>query len=147
MDFPEVEELFLKDFLTSLKKRRKAIKYNFKNLNCQKVYEVHDNYQVERLELYLGNDGYSHDRQFQFDIWPDRWMRASGKLSSRNKNYWRWEYDGRLLPVVSSRELVQAIEDSTQFAPWENLENLPNYLNQVSGIWSPILAKGPVGVK
>lgn len=147
MDIPNVENEFLADFLVSLKKRRKAIRYGFDEVICQKVYDNFEDHREEKIELHLSQNWYEKSELFQFNFWEDRWVQSSAYCITKKGKIWSWSHRGRLFPVIEGRELVRIVESSYYLTPLDfEKENIEDYLNRVKTLWAPILGNGPVEV-
>jgi hypothetical protein len=130
-------ENFIDDFLASFAKRRKAIKYQLRELSVERVVERDLDGESRKLEILL--IPLMPRTRIEVSAWEDRWISVSASRSS--KEGWRWLYShqGRLLGGLGGRGLVVAIEESISAAHSANAGSTSHF----ERIWTPILAAGP----
>ena len=124
---------YLKLLTKVLIKRRKAIKYQIKSGEFQKVIEKEANKpDVEKLEITLNLTNQIVLRLF---VWGDRWVWIDVRRSSKKGWLFEWESSGRVLQD-SERIVVSALEQSFLYAKTSNETELIK-------IWNKVLFNGP----
>jgi len=97
---PNSDDAFLSEFLTSLKKRSKSLKYNNQTIKCEKVYVEEDDARSEKIELEI--HPYITNAKMHIDIWHDRWVSVSCWERSKDEK-WDYAYDGKLIPIYGGQ--------------------------------------------
>lgn len=148
MELPEAHTHFLADFLSALRKRQKAIKHHYSDFSCHKVYENYEDFREEKIELEFFGSITGGGPWFRFDFWEDRVVRISGRWNLKNRGtLWKWEYQGKLFPSFSGKQIVEAIESSCAYATQvREGEDLQVYLKRVDDIWRPMVATGDLRI-
>ena len=124
---------YLKLLSSALNKRRKAIKYQVKNSEFQKVIEKEINKpDTEKLEITLDLRNHIVLRLF---VWEDRWIWVDVRKSSKKGWLFEWEMSGRALQG-SARIIVSTLEKSFFFSKTSDVTGL-------NKIWNKVLHKGP----
>ena len=128
---------FIEDLLAALARRRKAIKYQLRELSIERVVERGLDGETRKLEIVL--TPFTPRTLIEVFAWEDRWISVSASRSS--KEGWRWTYThhGRLLGGLGGRGLVGAIEESISAAHSANDGSTDHFKR----LWTPILAVGP----
>lgn len=128
---------FLADVVTSLRRRRKALRHEIRELRIERIIERGDDGAREKLEIHCGDARRLGMRLF---VWDDRWLWFDAREGSKADG-WLWEYtrDGRLFGDDPGRRLVKALEDSIA----ATFELSRNDLARLARIWTPLLARGP----
>lgn len=137
---PSFKDEFLESVAESLRKRRKSLKHRSRRILVNKTYEVTDGKREERLDVFL--ESWS-DAQLQMAAWPNRFVWLDGSLLTKKGWTWNWTYEGRLLGAVSARAAVEALEKTFDLAFGMNEARV----GELTAVWKPLLAKGPVEIR
>jgi hypothetical protein len=137
---PSFKNEFLEEVAESLRKRRKSLKHRSRQILVNKTYEMTDGKQEERLDAFL--ESWS-DAQLQMVARSNRFVWLSGGLLTKKGWTWNWTYEGRLLGAVSARAAVEALEKTFDLA--FSMEEAR--IGELTAVWKPLLAKGPVEIR
>lgn len=129
---------FLEDLLASLRKRRKALRHQVRDLSIERIVERSEGGDRGKLEIACVASGRARLRLF---AWEDRWVWFDARCGSKDGWVWQFTRDGRLLAAEPGRGLVEAMERSIAAA----FELTPEGLSRLEDIWTPLLARGPRG--
>ena len=145
---PEFNNAFLADIAFSYKKRRKSLKHRTSKMSCVKSYNntsENRNECEEIFELTVETPGASKRAVFQLHAWEDRWVWVDGRQSISKQGWlWEWTHEGRFIGDGGGRQLIEALEKSISLSP--SFSDHP-YQAQITGVWKPILASGPVALR
>jgi hypothetical protein len=126
------ESPFLDDLLSSLTRRRKAIKHRVRALRAERVSDSSDGLESAKVEIQC--DLLAPRTMLRLNAWADRWIWVDARRSGKSGWVWQFTTEGRLLGDQLARELVAALEASIGAQGIES---------DLRAIWAPILAQGP----
>lgn len=129
---PPRESTFLGDLLSSLTRRRKAIRRRVRTLRFERMSDAIDGSELAKVEIEC--DLLASRTVLRLNAWDDRWVWFDARRSSKTGWVWQFTAEGRLLGNQLTRELVAAFEASIGAQGSEE---------DLRAIWAPILARGP----
>jgi hypothetical protein len=137
---PTFEDDFLNAVVESLRRRRKAISHKSAAIRVERIREVDGNCETEKLEINLK----LYDKiSVRLHAWQTRWIWLDVRKSSKRGWVWSWEQEGRPLPPLGGREIVDALETTHDLAFDMNAART----HEFTAIWAPMLARGPVSIR
>ncbi len=146
MDIPKFNRGFLSEVSESLRKRSKAIRHATHGQHLQKVIiRDEQGYDEEKFEVDLAGSATSgQDPEYCFHFWEDRWCLIDGRQYSKAGWVWEHRIEGRILPLVPSRNIVSLIEQTYHLYQIQSHEPGDfDTLSAVDALWEPILAAKP----
>ena len=138
--WPSFDDNFLADLSAALKKRRKALKHKSRLLNCERLIESDDGVRTEKMELDI--QLWTRNR-LKVHAWSDRWLWVDARAPTKKGWAWEWDYDGRLLGPLTGTEVIGAIEETIDGISGAKSDAV----NELTGIWQKLLARGPEEVR
>jgi hypothetical protein len=135
--FPRTEHEVLANFVEAIRKRSRALKTKFGTVECERVVEIKDGVERERIDLRLWARARNGVRLSCW-LWDDRWCWFDARRRAKQGGEFTWFYDGRIAPGKTGTELVSALERAHECV-WGERPNEP----ALEAIWSPLLLRGP----
>jgi hypothetical protein len=126
------ESTFLDELLSSLRRRRKAIRHRTRTLRFERVSDSIDGSESAKVEIECVL--LAPRTVLRLSAWEDRWVWVDARRSGKIGWVWQFTAEGRLLGNRLARELVSAFEASIGDQGSEAA---------LRAIWAPILAQGP----
>ena len=139
MHYPTPKNPFLLNFIESLRKRNKALKYKASSITCERVLVREEGEETEKLELLFEAAHTTAKLPLSVHVWEDRWVWVSIRLLAKQGVVWAWRYEGRLLGNFGGREIIAAIEKTIDKSFDMKSDNVKSF----EPIWRQMLAQGP----
>jgi hypothetical protein len=135
---------YLAELVEAFRRRHRAISSKIKQLSIERVFEIEDGAQLEKLEVTWQRRNKTNAPVVRLFVWSDRWAWADAREGSKSGWRWEWTSEGRIVNAEAGATIVQAFEamldaiglTSTQ----DDLARIP--IKQ-SAVWKPFLATGP----
>jgi hypothetical protein len=134
--FPKSENAALSALLDAIRKRSRALSHKCNVTECERVVELKDGEEHERIELRLQQRSRSA-LKLTFWMWDDRWCWFDARRGSKSGWTFEWTYEGRLSGDLSGRDLVDAIERTHELIATDA------DVTSLNAIWRPMLMRGP----
>lgn len=138
LPLPHSANLWLVDFLESLRRRHRALKHKLHSIECERVFEEVDGVKSERIDLRLQRFASSQSLVLRVQLWPDRWAWVDAREGGRNGWTLEWNFQGRAAGRITGQQFVAALEETLH----ELNSGVVNH-DKLGHIWAPILLVGP----
>ena len=139
MHYPSPKNEFLLDFVESIKKRNKTLKYRASSIKCDRVLVREEGVETEKIELILELSHSNGYLPFSIYAWEDRWIWVDIRLMEHRRWVWSWAFEGRLLGNLGGKTVINAIERTIEASFEMSSVNTTKF----DEIWSVMLARGP----
>ena len=107
---PNFNSQFLNECVKSFSKVRKSLKHSSQELKINKIIEVREVDEFEKIELVIRASLSRNGIRVRLHVWDDRWIWIDARKSV--KNGWEWEHniEGRLSGHVTERDLMKTLK-------------------------------------
>jgi hypothetical protein len=140
---PSFENPHLSEIATAFRKRRRALTHKLASAELIKVFEDRKAGRSEGLEITLKKRVPGRGPILVFRLWVDRWVWIDARLAEKKGWTWEWTVDGRLAGTAHAKQIIEILEETS-----DRLFDMDSTrTDELSALWSAILAKGPIAVR
>ena len=138
--WPKFESDFLAEIVIPLKKKSKSLKHSVSSYSCERVREITEGVESEKLEMSFEMWG-PHPIRVTFNCWDDRWMWLDIRQPAKSGWQFEWQHEGRI-GVAGPAAVGNLLLRSVQFPYAENITPALRFLDEQ---WKSVAITGPSG--